>query len=108
MPTIDRRTRYLGDAVALDASWLVDELPTALRDNGALAGRGVEVLGLPPLGFEVDDVTAHLTVADGRLVVRDGLPADGTVVSIDAAALSDLAQDVASTFGLSMAGRVAV
>ena len=108
MPTIDRRTRYLGDAVALDASWLVDELPTVLRDTGARAGRGAEVLALLPLGLEVDDITAHLTVADGRLVVQDGLPDDGPVVALDAAALSDLAQDIASTFGLSMAGRVAV
>jgi Phytanoyl-CoA dioxygenase (PhyH) len=108
MPTIDRRTRHLGDAVALEAAWLLDELPAVLRDTGTLAAGGVDRLGLTSLGFVVDDVTGHLTVADGQLVVQEGEPDDGPVVALDAAAFSDLVQDLASTFGLSMAGRVAV
>lgn len=106
MPTIDRRTRYVGDTVTIGPEWLQDELPAVLRETGALGARGVEVLGLSTLGFDVDGTTAHLRVADGRLVVREGKSEDGPVAALDASALSDLAQDVASTFGLVLAGRV--
>ena len=106
MVTIDRRTRPFGDTVALSAEWLHDELPGILREAGGLGARGVEMLGLSTLGFEVDGLAAHLTVANGSLVVREGTAADGPIAALDAAAFSDLVQDVVSTFGLVMAGRV--
>jgi Phytanoyl-CoA dioxygenase (PhyH) len=106
MVTIDRRTRYSGDAVDVSAAWLHDGLPVVLRETGALGARGVEVLGLSTLGFEVDGATVHLAVADGRLVVREGWADDGPVAALDPTAFSDLVQDVVSTFGLIMAGRV--
>ena len=106
MTTIDYRTRYLGDTVTIGPEWLHDELPAILRDKGALGARGVDVLGLSTLGLEVDGTTAHLTVADGRLEVREGSAADGPVAALDASAFSDLVQDVASTFGLVLGGRV--
>ena len=106
MATIDRRTRSMGDTVAVSAEWLHNELPGILRETGALGARGVEVLGLSTLGFEVDGVAAHLTVVNGTLVVRDGTAADGPIAALDSAAFSDLAQDVVSTFGLVMAGHV--
>ena len=94
MTTIDRRTRYAGDAVVLGPDWLPAELPAVLHDTGTLAARGVPGLGLSTLGFVVDGVTAHLTVDDGRLVVRAGSAEEGPVAVLDAAALSDLMQDV--------------
>jgi Phytanoyl-CoA dioxygenase (PhyH) len=106
MTTIDARTRSLGATTTLDPAWFHDELPTVLRDTGVLGARGVEVLGLSTFGFEVDGTVGHLTVADGRLEVREGSAAEGPVVSLDSAAFSDLVQDVASTFGLVLAGRV--
>lgn len=106
MPTFDRRTRHQGDAVSIAPEWLHDQLPTILGMTGALGGRGVEVLGLSTLGFEVDGTPAHLALADGRLEVRDGEAAQGPIAAIDVSALSDLVQDVASTFGLVLAGRV--
>jgi hypothetical protein len=106
MVTIDRRTRYVGDDQAVEPGWLLDGLPEVLDDTGVLAARGVGVLGLDPLTLDVEGVTGHLTVADGRLTVHEGRPDDGPVVALDAGALSDLVQDVASTFGLVMAGRV--
>jgi hypothetical protein len=106
MATIDQRTRFQGDAVALDRAWLLNELPDILRETGSLGARGVGVLGLSSLGFEVDGVRAHLVVAGDRLDVREGEADDGPVVALDAAALSDLVQDITSTFGLVMASRV--
>jgi hypothetical protein len=105
MTTIDLRTRYVGDAAALGPDWLHEELPDAMRDAGALGARGVEVLGLSTLGFDVDGMTAHLAVAGGHFVLRDGSADEGPIAVLDASALSDLIQDVASTFGLILSGR---
>jgi hypothetical protein len=105
-PTVDRRTRYQGDTVTIGPAWFQADLPAVLRDTGALGAQGVEALGLSTLGFEVDATSAHLTVADGRVEVREGTADDGPVAALDVSALSDLVQDVASTFGLVLAGRV--
>ena len=72
MTTIDYRTRHVGDAVALGPEWLHEELPSVLRDTEALGARGVEVLGLSTLGFDVDGTTTHLAVANGCLELREG------------------------------------
>jgi Phytanoyl-CoA dioxygenase (PhyH) len=106
MPSIDKRTRFVGDEVELDASWLFDDLPAILRDTGALGARGVQVLGLSTLGFDVDGATAHLAVDDGKLVVREGDADDGPIAILDANAFSELMQDITSTFGLTLPGRV--
>jgi hypothetical protein len=105
MTTIDLRTRHAGDARALGAGWLQDELPEVLERTGALGARGVELLGLSELGLEIEESCAHLAVVDGRLVLREGQSSDGPVAVMDAPALSDLVQDVTSLFGLVMAGR---
>jgi hypothetical protein len=108
MVTIDQRTRFRGNPVALEPAWLLEGLPEVLSATGPLAARGVEVLGLSTLGFDVDGLAAHLEVDNGRLVVREGVGEEGPVAALDASALSDLVQDLASTFGLEMAGRVAM
>ena len=105
MSTIDVRTRFIGDAQPLAPSWLHEGLPDVLRETGALGTRGVGVLDLTPLGFEVDGTVGHLTVDGDGLVVREGA-GDGAVVALDAAAFSELMQDVTSSFGLVMAGRI--
>jgi len=81
-------------------------LPAILRETGGLGARGVEVLGLSALGLDVDGTTAHLAVVDGRLAVREGDPDDGPIAELDPAAFAELMQDVTSTFGLTLAGRV--
>lgn len=106
MSTIDQRTRFRGDERDLGSDWLHNELPGILRETGTLGGHGVEVLGLSPLSFDVDGTTGHLAVAAGRLEVHEGAADDGPVAALDASALSDLVQDVVSTFGLEMASRV--
>jgi len=106
MTTIDFRTRFQGDTEPLNAEWLLDGLPDVLRETGALAARGVQVLGLSTFGVDVDGVTAHLAVDQGALVVREGDAADGPIAVLDADAFSELMQDVTSTFGLTLAGRV--
>jgi hypothetical protein len=108
MTTIDWRTRFAGSATVLDADQLFADLAARLIETGELAARGVDLLGLPPLGFEVDGTAAHLVVDAGRLVLRDGAPDDGVVVQLDANACSELFQDVVSTFGLVMPGRAHV
>jgi hypothetical protein len=104
--TIDQRTRFHGDARALGADWLHDELPAILAETGTLGARGVEVLELSTLGFHVGGVTAHLAVGGDRLEIREGLAEDGPIVALDTSAFSDLVQDMVSTFGLQMASRV--
>src|SRR2546422_10420912 len=89
MTSVDGRSRHLGDTVALGPEWLHAELPAILRDTGELGARGADTLGLSTLGFDVDGTTAHLGVADGRLVVRDGVVDDGPVAALDASAFSD-------------------
>jgi hypothetical protein len=106
MTTIDWRTRFAGPAKARDAAQLFAELTDRLAETGELAARGVEQLGLDTLSFDVDGTRAHLVVDGGRLVLRDGSASDGVVAELDAFACSELFQDVVSTFGLLMAGRV--
>jgi hypothetical protein len=108
MTTIDRRTRNVGSVQVMDAAELFGHLAERLQEHGPLAARGIEVLGLPSLTLEVEGVAAHLAVADGVLQLRDGRAADGPVIGLDAAACSELFQDLASTFGLVMPGRVEV
>lgn len=105
MTTIDSRTRYVGDSTALSPEWLHEQLPGILSTTGAFGARGVEILGLSTLGFDLDGLTAHLAVADGRLVLREGSSEEGPIAALDVSALSDLIQDVASTFGLVLSGR---
>jgi hypothetical protein len=106
MTSIDKRTRFVGEEVELGADWLFDDLPAILRDTGALGARGVDVLGLSTFGLDVDGVTAYLAVDHGKLVVREGDADDGPIAVLDVAAFSDLVQDISSTFGLTLAGRV--
>jgi hypothetical protein len=108
MTTIDRRTRFAGTAMVMDAEHLFADLSERLREHGRLAARGVEVLGLPPLTFEVGGTAAHLVVADGALALHEGRADDGPVVALDAIGCSELFQDVVSTFGLVMPGRVQI
>ena len=106
MASIDKRTRFIGDTVPLDATWLFEDLPTILSETGGLGARGVELLGLTTFGVDVDGTAAHLAVDHGALVVREGDADDGPIALLDTTAFSDLVQDLGSTFGLTLAGRV--
>ena len=108
MTTIDRRTRFAGAVEIMDAAHLFADLGERLADNGRLAARGVKLLDLPPLTFEVDGTAAHLAVDDGKLTLRDGRADEGPVIALDNTACSELFQDLVSTFGLVMPGRVEV
>jgi hypothetical protein len=108
MTSVDKRTRYAGSVEVMDPATLFGDLAERLQDTGGLAARGVRVLDLPPLTFEVDGTAAHLVVSDGALTLREGRADDGPVIGLDATALSELFQDLASTFGLVMPGRVEV
>jgi hypothetical protein len=108
MTTIDRRTRFAGAVEIMDAAHLFADLGERLADNGRLAARGVKLLDLPPLTFEVDGTAAHLAVDDGKLTLRDGRADEGPVIALDNTACSELFQDLVSTFGLVMPGRAQV
>jgi hypothetical protein len=108
MTSVDKRTRNVGPVQVMDAAQLFGGLAERLEDTGGLAARGVQVLDLPPLTFEVDGTAAHLVVAQGALTLREGRAPDGPVVALDATACSELFQDLVSTFGLVMPGRVEV
>ncbi len=109
MTTVDLRTRFQGDAVALEPDAFVrDQLPVLLAANGAAAGQGVTRLGLRPLTLAVDGDRVTFAVGRGGVLeVTDSAP-DAVVVALDRSAFSDLVQDVASTFGLQFAGRAEV
>jgi hypothetical protein len=109
MTTVDQRTRFQGDAVALDpTTFLTEYVPAAVDANGPLAGLGAGRLGLPPLTLDVEGEALTFAVGDdGRMDVRRG-SADELVVALDRAAFSDLVQDLATTFGLQLPGRVEV
>jgi Phytanoyl-CoA dioxygenase (PhyH) len=108
MTTVDKRTRFAGAVDVKDAAQLFGDLADRLQETGGVAARGVQVLDLPPLTLEVDGTAAHLVVADGALTLREGRAPDGPLIGLDAAACSELFQDLASTFGLVMPGRVEV
>ena len=108
MTTVDFRTRHQGDAVPLDIAAFLDEQLPSVDEHRSLAGRGVVALGLPPLTLHVEGEPLTFSTDDhGALQVRrvDG---DALVVAMDAGAFSDLVQEVASTFGLQLAGRADV
>src|SRR5262245_44968465 len=109
MITVDRRTRYEGDTVALDVDTFLDEeLPPLLDKHADGAGHAATRLGLAPLTLDVEGDAVTIALGDdGRIGARRG-SADALVVELDQAAFSDLVQDVASTFGAQRMGRAAV
>jgi hypothetical protein len=108
MTSVDTRTRFAGSVQVQDAAQLFSALAERLAETGALAARGVELLELAPLTLEVDGTAAHLVVVDGALRLRGGRADEGPIVGLDATACSELFQDLVSTFGLVMPGRVEI
>jgi hypothetical protein len=109
MHSLDRRTRFEGDAVALDPGAFIDEGLVALLDaNGADAGRAAVRLELAPLTLDVEGEEVTLDVVGERIVARRGRVDGSLVVALDRRAFSDLMQDEVSTFGAQMTGRVEV
>ena len=107
MTTVDFRSRYQNDDVALDPGMFLD-LVAGLPDGRTRdADRAATRLGLPPLTLDVDGEPLTFTPGGDALVVRRGAD-DALVVALDRHAFSDLVQDVASTFGVHMAGRAQV
>jgi hypothetical protein len=108
MSTVDLRSRFEGDELALDPASFVDDVIDALPDTRAKeAGRAVTELELPPLTLDVDGDPLTLALDGDRLDVRRRAD-DALVVALDRAAFSDLVQDVASTWGVNMMGRATV
>lgn len=81
-------------------------LPPLLEAHGEIAGADATRLGLTPLTLDVEgEPLTFAATDDGRLDVRRGA-GDVLVVAVDRDAFSDLMQDVSSTFGLVLAGRM--
>ncbi len=107
MPSVDRRTRFEGDTVALDPRVFVDEeLHARLDANGADAGRAAVRLGLAPLTFDIEGDELTLDIDGGCIVARRTRVDGSLVVALDRPAFADLMQDEVSTFGAQMTGRV--
>jgi hypothetical protein len=108
MVTVDWRTRGTSEEISLDLSgFLDDHVPALLDKYGSEAGSFARRLALKPLTLDVEG--EHLTLAagdTGLAVVRGAQTA--LEVAVDPRAFSDLMQDRASTFALSMSGRAAV
>jgi hypothetical protein len=108
MSTVDFRTRYEGDALAIEPQYFLDSGLAALRDaHGDDAGRAATRLGLVPLTLDVEGQRLTFATDDRRLSVQPGGDAP-LEVALDRAAFSDLVQDVASTFALQMTGRAQI
>jgi hypothetical protein len=109
MVTVDRRTRYQGDEIALAPREFVElMLPPLLDARGDEAGRAATRLGLAPLTLDVEGEHVTFDIERDHLDVRLGGDDAELVVALDRAAFSDLMQDVASTFGIQMVGRAEV
>jgi Phytanoyl-CoA dioxygenase (PhyH) len=107
--SIDARSRQESDVVQLGRDELFDRsLPNAVDRHGDLAARGCSYLGLPPLGLEVGGRALTIAAAGGGCVLRTSTATAGVVAVLEADALSDLLQDVASTMGLAMSARVKI
>ncbi|HEY3189517.1 MAG TPA: hypothetical protein VGJ70_18665, partial [Solirubrobacteraceae bacterium] len=107
MNSIDFRTRFQGSAVDLDAAAFCDEtLPDLLTEHGRLAARGCAHLQLTPLAFEVGDVRCSLVPDGDTLALRHDVADGATVVALTPDAFSELVQEVTTTLGLGMRGRV--
>jgi hypothetical protein len=108
MSSVDFRTRYEGDAEDLGPTEFVElHLASLLESNGAEAGRTASHLELAPLTLDIDGELLTFAVDDDGLAVNRGRN-EALVIRVDKAAFSDLMQDVASTFGLNLAGRAEV
>lgn len=106
---IDVRSRRERDVVQLGRDDLFDvSLPDAVASHGDLAARGCVYLGLPPLGLEVGARALTIAAGLGGCALRTGTDTAGVVAVMEADALSDLVQDVASTMGLAMSARVKI
>ena len=107
--SVDCRTRRHCDRKSLTRDEIFDSLiPEALSNNAQLAGRGLQYKRLPALTLTVDGRSISLRERQGTLRIEAGDASDSAVVSLDSDALSDLAQDWASTMGLAMNSRVRV
>lgn len=107
MTSLDFRTRFMGDAVPVDAAAFFEaELPARLAEHGKLAARGYAQLGLAPLAFEVGEVRGTLRVEGGALALCPGVDEDATHTVLEPRAFSELVQDVSSALGLGMRGQV--
>ena len=106
MPTVDRRTRFQGDVVALDPGTFLEDTACPLEANGAAAG-GPRPARLVPLTLDVDGEQLTFAADDrGRLAVR----AVATSWSWRSTARPSptWCRTSASTFGLQLTGRAEV
>ena len=108
MATVDFRTRLEGGVDLLDPTeFLEDRIPALLQARGRPAGLAATRLGLAPLTLDVEGHQLTLVPDDHGLEIRPG-DDDALVVALDRQALSELMQDVASTFGLQMTGHAEI
>lgn len=107
MRTLDVRSR--ADAgvthVAVD-TFCRETLPALLDVNGPLAARGLARLGLRPLSLVVDDHAFTLRATDRTITAEPGVASDAAVAKIDAAAFSDLVQELRTATAFLTAGDV--
>jgi hypothetical protein len=108
MSTVDLRSRFEGDEVALDPESFVRDVVDALPDARAKeAGRAASLLALMPLTLDVEGEPVTFSPdgerVDVRLVAHDAL-----VVELGREAFSDFVQDLTSTWGAHMMGRATV
>jgi hypothetical protein len=97
MVTVDFRTRFEGDQIALDPAAFVESyVPPLLASHAEAAARAATRLGLAPLTLMVDGEPLTFAVGDGRLTV-ERVAGDAVVVALRQEAFSDLVQDVVST-----------
>ncbi len=106
---IDQRTRRSADIRDLRAEEVFDAiLPAALDRHGDLAARGLHVNRLPPVALRSEGRSVTLVARDRALEIEPGERHEAIVAELDAAALSNLVQDLQTTMGLAMNSQVRI
>ena len=99
---LDLRTRSDASVQTLDfVAFHENDLPALLSaGRGDVAARGVDVLGLQPLAFQVDGRCYTYAAGNGMLTVHPGDRGAATVAELSPQSFSDLMQDQRSTIAL--------
>lgn len=107
MPSVDTRTRQVGETAPLDAAaFWTTQWQHAIGQHGERAASDADRLDLPPLAIAVDGEVWTLRRGDRTLEAVPGGDATTLRVTLDGAAFADLVTEKRTAIGLIVASRV--
>jgi hypothetical protein len=106
-PSIDTRTRSVGEVEAVDpADFFAGPWAAAVDRNGRRAGLDAEHLALPPLALDIEGDAFTIRHRDGELEAVAGADGAGLRVALDREAFADLVVEERTALGLVVGARV--